>query len=373
MSAYCPPGANSGLVRLQGPITQQLLTDISRIEHPFISSFAPRSTRPTLIKSFIDELSENTCTVKGVKYTLIRVQICSTVHEGYSIKDMPTKPGAELIITYGNPNSPINFPKAILICMPIYEVSSGSLFSAYLDQFVDSTAPIANLQTLFFRKAEDDIQLSLYYTTCYEYVVKNNSKVNNLSVFYFPLGIHMISKNYQLLMSKVGTLLSYQLPPVLRENSPTVLVYTYNDGVKTIKTQSSDGFLYTTNLSVVSNDFKLRYEFYTKPPKLPGKFNENCPYYKVSQYKCVPFDRLKHLQKDYVITDGKTLESILKADSENTGDPVNDKVPITSLAPNAKELTNKDKEIIVASVLGGIASMAVVVFVVHKILKSEPM
>ena len=73
----------------------------------------------------------------------------------------------------------------------------------------------------------------------------------------------------------------------------------------------------TTNktISVSSDYFRNRLEYFILPPRSSSRqFNtEQCPYYKTSQYKCMPFNQLKDLSNNYVIPGSKTLNTILSS------------------------------------------------------------
>jgi hypothetical protein len=320
MSRYCLAGVKSGLVKLQGPISQQIINEISVNASPCTISFAPRTVAPTLVGSLIDELTDNTCTYKGVRYTLIQVQICQVMHSGYSLPNMTNTPSAELFITYGNQNSPINYPKGIVFSFPIFQTTAQPKHGGYLAQLVDSNAPVANLQTLFYDDEKDTSQSSISYITCYEYMSGDVSDIGSLAVFVFPHGTEILSQNYQSLIQLLPnkTLLAYQLPPALREGNPTVLSYTFDeDGNKKSTLNSDSGVLYTTQILTSSSDFIHNFEYFTRPPRLPGKFTESCPYYKKQQYKCIPFDKLKNLQGDYVVMNGVSLDKVLEQQDNN--------------------------------------------------------
>ena len=105
-------------------------------------------------------------------------------------------------------------------------------------------------------------------------------------------------------------------------------------------------------IMVFPDRFKNHFERFTKPPFVLTKststssFNsEKCPYYKTSQYKCVPFNQLHDLsgnpQDAYVIPGNTSLKDILNkkgatTGSSSTGDTDNLKVTediITYAAP----------------------------------------
>jgi hypothetical protein len=183
---------------------------------------------------------------------------------------------------------------------------------------------IANLQTIFYEDEKDTTHTSLAYKTCFETVDSSkNPSSKTLYIVVFPNGIHITQQNYQQLLLQIGgTLKPYMCPPVIRNAEETVRLYKYDDeGRKVTTATSRDGQIYRTPLSSCTDEFKQRFEYFKLPPRLPSKFKEDvCPYYKTSQYKCVPFNQLKDLSGNYVIPGNKTLDTILYEKQKVEGD-----------------------------------------------------
>jgi hypothetical protein len=97
---FCPTDVNTGFIQLVGPIQQKDLNTITIKSYPLSISFAPRTIIPSLIGNRIDESTENTCTFKGQRFSLVDVQICSVANIGYSLPGQTDKPVAELIISF---------------------------------------------------------------------------------------------------------------------------------------------------------------------------------------------------------------------------------------------------------------------------------
>jgi hypothetical protein len=76
---FCPSDVNTGFIQLVGPIQQQDLNTITVKSYPLSISFAPRTTVPTLLGNRIDESTENTCTYRGQRFSLVDVQLVSSV------------------------------------------------------------------------------------------------------------------------------------------------------------------------------------------------------------------------------------------------------------------------------------------------------
>lgn len=267
----CPIGVFQGPIQLTSPITKTLLNQIENRDKPFFIDIEPKGVRPTVIKNqFIQESYNNSVEIDGLKYNLFSLlYIYNPIHTGYILPQQPTNlsPIAELILPAISQSTP---PRFAIISFPIYITNNTSAYSGYLDQLWNSEAPVANLQTLFMNSAEDKAQVSINYVTC------NNQPIH---FFIFPIGISMPATNWQKLLNVVGSPGNF-----------------YTQNLLNIRLSQS------SLLTVTSDDFKNRFIYYSKPPGLRGKFNGAvCPIYKTSEYKCVPFDRIRDLQGDKVV------------------------------------------------------------------------
>lgn len=332
----CSIGENTGFIKLQGPISAILLNDIAVNDTPISLSFAPRTVAPNLLGNIINEGTDstttNTISYLANKYTLVSgIQLCNPVHTGYKLPDQGNvTPSGELYIPFVNNQIQGAYPTTILLVVPVYQGSKSSKNAAYLKQLIDSNTPAASLQTIFYDSANDTSQVSIAYETC---VDLSGSQYANLLVYYFPIGITTTGQEYASLMRLAkaggtsGTVLpEFKLPPASRTAFATIRDYSLVDGIRRATVVSVDGLVYSQSLiSTASNDFKQRFIYYTKPPKLIGKFSEdNCPHYKTSQYKCVPFNKLQDISGDYVIRGANSLDSLLatQANARDVGLPV---------------------------------------------------
>jgi hypothetical protein len=413
---YCPSDVNTGFIELVGPIQQADLNNITVKSYPLSISFAPRTTVPTLVGNRIDESTENTCTYKGKRFTLVDVQICSVTNKGYILPGQTSRPVAELIISFSANNraGDLSDLSGILLCLPIYD--SGNLqYSEYLNQLIEPSIPsckytniigsdytggdyrqinsnltscvkaccgdvnclaytyyngtcylknsvpnlrkindkrmitgtvnhnvsndggqssqcavpqqpkdkkkqgVPTLQSLFYSWGGDTGQSSIAYKTCFETIDRNNNPSSkSLYVVVFPTGINLTQAGFQQLLIQLNVSLSpYMIPPAIRGADSTLRSYRFNDsGGKVPTITSEQGIIYSTPLSSCTDEFRNRFEYFTLPPRLPvsvsGKFNtEQCPYYKTTEYKCMPFNQLKDLSGAYVIPGNKTLDTIL--------------------------------------------------------------
>ncbi len=221
----------------------------------------------------------------------------------------------------------------------------------------DKDKKVANLQTIIYDWENDESQVSLIYKTCFETYFNGQDIPSSKSLFIavFPNGIHLSQQDYQILLLQLGgSLQSFQCPPALRNAEYTLSSYKFtDDGQKVPLSISSDGLMYKTPLSTASSEFRERFEYFSKPPKLPNKFDPNvCPYYKTEQYKCVPFNQLSDLSGDYVIPGNTSLQSILNKQNINSQSEIN---------PPKGSVTNSQIEDTIAIVVGvGTALLAFV-------------
>jgi len=427
---YCPSDVNTGFIQLVGPIQQQDLNNITVKSYPLSISFAPRTTIPTLIGNRIDESTENTCTYKGQRFSLVDTQICSVTNKGYILPGQTDQPVAELIISFtaNTATTDLSSLSGILLCIPIYD--SGTLSHAdYLNQLIDPSVPscdythlvgseyvggeyqqipnsslttciksccgdinclaytyktgtcslknsipnlnktndttiisgtvnhniakntgattascpvpncpipkcngkhgsnrltelksgVPTLQSIFYAWDGDTTQTSIAYKTCFETIDKDNTpNSKSLYVVVFPNGIHLTQAGYQQLLIQLnGTLSPYMIPVAIRGGDSTLRGYKFDDNGNKVPTiTSQDGIIYSTPISSCTDEFKFRFEYFTLPPRLPAsmssKYNtDQCPYYKTTEYKCMPFDQLKDLSGSYVVPGNKTLDTIL--------------------------------------------------------------
>jgi hypothetical protein len=142
---FCPPDVNTGFIQLVGPILQQDLNSITVKSYPLSISFAPRTTVPTLIGNRIDESTENTCTFKGQRFSLVDVQICSVTNQGYILPGQTERPVAELILSFSANQQAQSLASlsGILLCVPIYDTGAPS-HGDYINQLIDSAVPSCN-------------------------------------------------------------------------------------------------------------------------------------------------------------------------------------------------------------------------------------
>ena len=460
---FCPSDVNTGFIQLVGPIQQQDLNTITVKSYPLSISFAPRTTIPTLLGNRIDESTENTCTYRGQRFSLVDVQIVSSVSKGYILPGQSNQQVAELVLSFSANNAVqgLSSLSGILMCIPIYD-SGAPNHADYLNQLIDPDFPscnythlvgsdytggdynnipnstltsciksccedvnclaytfsngtcylknsipnlikvgddnfvtgtvnhnvknksscpipncpkpncdgkhknkndknksgVPNLETIFYAFDGDVSQTSIAYKTCFETLDNNNQPTSrSLYITVFPNGITLTQSGFQQLLIQLnGNLPTYVVPPVIRGGDSTLRSYKFDDEGNKIPTIiSQDGIIYSTPISSCTDEFKHRFEFFTLPPRLPasvssGWNSEQCPYYKTTQYKCMPFNQLTDTADvnggTYVIPGNKTLSSILnerdKAKQIQDGGDISD----------SKGLSTEQIEAIVAGVAG---------------------
>jgi len=194
------------------------------------------------------------------------------------------------------------------------------------------TAITPNLQTVFYNSNMDTSQTSLAYITTFDTVNGTNqiSSTRSLFIVVFPIGIHIASAAYQQLIlqmrskdsSITNALRPYYIPLRVRDFERTVKTFNFDSSGNKVPLITSDkGEISIFQISDCNDQFKNRFEWFTKPPLILSKsttksFNsEKCPYYKTSQYKCVPFNQLHDLsgnpQDAYVIPGNSSLQNVL--------------------------------------------------------------
>ena len=363
---FCSSSSNSGFIEIIGPIKQQDIHEVN--EYPLSIAFAPRSTIPCLLKNIIDENSDNTCTYKGRRYNLVSGQICRVVNKGYILPGQNNIPKAELILSF-TANTGEEKISGILLCIPIYDSGTPN-HDAYLNQIIEQddqlncnkelkNTTVPTLESIFYGWEGDTTQTSIAYKTCFELMGNDTSSSKELYIVVFPNGITLTSARYQKLLSLIkinDDIPMYFIPPVIRNGEPTLSSYTTNsNGDKVSENNSSIGNIYTTSISSCDDEFKHKFVFYIRPPRSSSKAalwnSEQCPYYKTSEYKCVPFNQVKDLSGNLVVPGKKTLDTIL---SEKNEAKSNNTISISTNSISTEQIIE-----IIAGV-GGIALLAII-------------
>jgi hypothetical protein len=371
---FCPSDVNTGLIQLVGPISTPDLKTITVDHAPLRVSFGPRSTAPSLIGNRIDDISQNTCTYHHTKFTLVDIQIVSPIHTGYNLPGNTDTPQAEFVLSFSSnsPASSLATPSGVLICFPIH-VSNPASHDAYLDMVIqhDSTvAVVPTLESIFYE------QTSFGYRTCFETVDGEHTvHSNSLFINVYPNGIHLSPSTYQQLFSLLQQQLpTYQVPPGLRGGDATVRSYQMDDdGNKTPTRIDTDGVMYFSPLSTCTDDFKNRFEYFTKAVSSMAGSNTSskvggsgsCP--TVKQYKCVPFDQLRDANGGYVkVSDGTCLDDMIK---NGTLPSSSDSSDNTEKSSTSTGLSVAQIEELVGGIAAGVVLIGIGLYVASKLSK----
>lgn len=364
----CPVGNTSGLVAVMGGITTLQLQSIIPQANDLpmeLLSLPTRRTPPTRQGTFIEEVNpeKNVCTVHGNKGELIRIQICAKTHTGYQLPGNTRQPLAELILSFYVRTRAAGSAvyHGILLCLPIYEaIPSQQHHHEYLTAVMtgsmtaDSTT-LPSLSSLFYSSRTDTSQVSLSYKTCVEVKEAQRFSTKSLAVFVFPHGIHIASNVLQPFLAQ-QTLQNFRLPPLIREEKATAKSYRFNNGVKEITETSSEGVLYTTTINSCNDEFKSKIQYFVRPPPIPSVSSSSTTTTQLttSQYKCVPFDKLKNVEA------GERVNMTLK-DAINT----QERFKIGQDATRTAGLSSEQMEGIIAGSILGVGVIAGVIYAVH--------
>lgn len=206
---------------------------------------------------------------------------------------------------------------------------------------------VSTLESLLYQSNGTTTHTIIAYKTCFE---TKKPATHGLYMLVFPKGIRMRSSSYQQLVLRTnGTLPAYRLPPVVRDDKPTVIRYRMDDGKKIPTEFSSKGELYTTTVSTCTEEIQKRFEYFVLPsrtssikPSTSARSSrilgstsatsatsatsstgaqESCRTRTTKQYKCIPFNEATDLSGNVVIPGSTTLEDILKKQKESKTNP----------------------------------------------------
>jgi hypothetical protein len=147
----------------------------------------------------------------------------------------------------------------------------------------------------------------------------------------------------------------FRLPSLIREDKATAKSYRFNNGVKEITETSSEGVLYTTTINSCNDEFKGKIQYFVRPPPIPSvSSSSTTTQLTTSQYKCVPFDKLKNVEA------GERVNLTLK-DVINT----QERFRIGQDATRTAGLSSEQMEAIIAGSISGVGVIAWVIYAVH--------
>jgi len=367
----CPINDSSGLITLMGGITTLQLNSITPHVNALpmeLLTLPERRTPPTRYGTFVEEVNpeKNICTVKGNKGELIGIQICKKTHTGYQLPGNTRQPLAELILSFYVRTRAAGSAvyHGILLCLPIYEaIPSQQHHHEYLTAVMTGSmtadaATLPSLSSLFYSSESDTSQVSLSYKTCVE--VKDGAQqfsTRSLAVFVFPHGIHIASNILQPFLAQ-QTLQSFHLPSLIRGGKATASNYHFREGVKEITDTSSEGVLYTTSMNSCNDEFKSKIQYFTRPPPIPSVSSSSTTKKALttSQYKCVPFDKLRHVSADEIVDTGVPLKKVIN--TQENFKKIQDTSRVTGFS-------SEQMEGIIAGTIIGVGVIAGVIYAVH--------
>jgi hypothetical protein len=368
----CPINDSSGLITLMGGITTLQLNSITPHVNALpmeLLTLPERRTPPTRYGTFVEEVNPETniCTVKGNKGELIGIQICQKTHTGYQLPGNTRQPLAELILSFYVRTRAAGSAvyHGILLCLPIYEaIPSQQHHHEYLTAVMTGSmtadaATLPSLSSLFYSSESDTSQVSLSYKTCVEVKVRaRRFSTRSLAVFVFPHGIHIASNILQPFLAQ-QTLQSFRLPSLIRDGKATASNYHFREGVKEITETSWDGVLYTTSMNSCNDEFKSRIQYFTRPPPIPSVSSSSTTTKKAlttSQYKCVPFDKLRHVSAGEIVDTGVPLKKVIN--TQENFKKIQDTSRVTGFS-------SEQMEGIIAGTIIGVGVIAGVIYAVH--------
>ena len=218
------------------------------------------------------------------------------------------------------------------------------------------TSLVPTLESIFYENDGDQTQKSIGYKTCFETIDSRLQKTSHsLYVVVFPTGIHMTSPNYQQLLTQLGqNLIPYQLHASLRGGDATVLS----------SSTSQKGNLHLSQLSTCTEEFRHRFEYFTKPPqrtnqsRKEGFTNPSQPSCStIPQYKCVPISQLSDPDRNIPLSQCPTLQDALRGGA-TSGASSRGSVQVSS--SSSSEIDWTDIGIVVGSVaVFGIIALAI--------------
>lgn len=362
---FCPSNVSTGLVQIMGPIQQSDLNSITTAKAPISISFG--SSVPSMDGNHIlvdSSATQTSCRHAGKRFGLIDIQICPLVHKGYHLPGMTGEPIAEMILSFKFNTPPLNCREmsGVLMCFPIY-ASGSNHHDEYLmyARSPQATSPPPSIQTLFYKDKSDSSQTSLAYTTCFETINSNGfADSKGLYVIVFPRGISNTS-----FTSLSSIIKPYMVPIPIKGTDPTVIKYTFDDeGNKKSTATSTDGFLYVTQITSCSEEFKNFTQHFTVPPGLPsssdGSSHPSSNLYRPAQYKCVPFDQLRDMSGKYVKLGSKSMEQVMSEQQKAT-------LAVQNESASSGTPVDSDSTELILEIVGTGVGVILVSFVIYQV------
>jgi hypothetical protein len=206
----------------------------------------------------------------------------------------------EIALTYVNRSLSDTYPGVVLAIFPIYE---GNLpdHNAYLNQFIDSNSKAVSAETLFYGSDGDSTATSYNYKCCFELQNPTTPTITyiiNTAISYFPRGTTLLPQSIQIFLNFMAKnnpnqanygIMPFEFLPYQRNNYKTYLAANRWD---------SNGAIPTQQVTPTDNTFTKRVQYMTQPPLKSSAPADKCPYKKVSDYKCYPFNEFSNITND---------------------------------------------------------------------------
>jgi hypothetical protein len=245
----------------------------------------------------ITDTQSDTLLYRGNRYQLINIQICQPTHKGYL--DVKKTLIGEIALTYVNRSLSETYPGAVLAIFPIYE---GNLpdHNAYLNQFIDSNSKPVSAETLFYER-EGDLNVPSYnYKCCFQLLkdVSSQTITVNTAISYFPRGTTLLPQSIQAFKNLMATanpkeanygIMPFEFLPYERGTYKTYL---------SANNWDASGGIPVTQVTPTDDIFTKRVQYMTQSPLKSSAPADKCPYKKVSDYKCYPFNELNNITND---------------------------------------------------------------------------
>jgi hypothetical protein len=350
--AFCATDGNQGFpISITGSLTTGSQAFLAIQGSPeLIPSFAQRTVPRKLLnqsvqetgstqRNLIDESADNTIMYRGTRYSLVQVQICQpTLGQG---SEWPGSPAgnniADVVFTFSRLVKDIN-PDAITLTVPLYSKESMSNIALqspkaqmYFEDTYNATVPgptpvnlkprVASLGDIF---GELINPAYVTYVSCIP-LRSGVAKMTTMSILgaYFPAGWILPEKlikdcgNYN-----YGTAFAPQFIPAVARNSyppalaipPPAASPALNEWISDINHWSPYGRPFSNTISVSDTQFTRRFLWIgvglsqgsTTTDPNAGRLKTTV------EYQCLPLDRMKDIDGNYVLLDPKTGARTLK-------------------------------------------------------------
>jgi len=333
----CPTDGNSGFpVFITGPEMNDTLLDSIKMQSKYKYSFAPRTTLPSKISDngFLDEPAGSSFMVDGIQYDLVNVQLvppnasnsAAYTYAGFKVG----RPIAEYILQYKKRNASDIGESALIIMFPIYNVARAEgtqVISRPVDDYLavhlGLPQDVAGYPTpVVFFSGLPQAPRSISYTTC----VETTNGLLRLKVILF-LNSYCVSAvtaaGYAKYLSSLDTQAvpvrpRYRLGPSIRGGANTFGAADVKNGSLVASDESTEGYVRSGEIATTSGEFRQRMISSTDRPKdVAVKDAVHLGNRSTQQFKCIPLDKAKDIQGNFVVIDPVSGERTLKEELDD--------------------------------------------------------